>query len=325
MLFRLLVIAPGMRAIVTDYIDPSKEELTLKLETVPTSLPPDRMLRGRVVNETGRPVAGALVEPRGAKTSDRRWRGSLPGVDAASGTDNEGRFIVTSADAKLGLDLMVTAPGFAVKPVELLALNGEEHEIRLQRGATVLGSLMSDNKPVVGRAIGIVQRNRSVGQFVGETTLATDEMGQFVFPNLQPNQSYVLYTLCSGTREEPTLKVRTITTGENNTDTDVGDLALIAGKTLAGRVDLPDGAKLPADAKIRIGRDPAWDSCEVAIASDGTFEILGLPQEVFTVNVTVAGFTIDNSLLRFQSIGDSRFALRLREDRRDLVIPLSAR
>ncbi|MBI2480616.1 MAG: carboxypeptidase regulatory-like domain-containing protein, partial [Planctomycetia bacterium] len=183
---------------MTEFVDPSEKELTLNLEPMPTNLPPDRMLRGRVVNEGGRPVAGALVGPTGAKTSDRRWRGALPGVDEASVTDDEGRFVITSRDPKLGLDLAVAAPGFAIQLVELLALNGEEHEIRLQRGATVKGGLMSNDKPVAGRAVGVVQRDRSSGKFVGETTLATDDQGQFIFPNLQPNDTYVLYTLCSG-------------------------------------------------------------------------------------------------------------------------------
>jgi hypothetical protein len=325
LLFRVLVIAPGKRAVVTDFVDPSKQELSLKLEAMPTDVPPDRMLRGRVLNEAGRPVAGALIAPTGAKTSAKRWWGTLPGVDAASVTDDEGRFVITSSEPKLGLDLEAIAPGFAIQLVELLALDGKEHEIRLQRGATVVGSLMSNDKPVAGRAIGIVQRDRGSGKFVGETTLATDEHGQFAFPNLQPNDTYVLYTLCRGDVDEPALKIRTLETGKNNSETDVGDLTLIAGSTLAGRVELPSGAVLPADAKIRIGRDMAWDWCDALIASDGTFAIQGLPPEVLTIGVTIAGFTVDNSRLRFQSVGENRFALRLREDRRDVVIPLLAK
>jgi hypothetical protein len=320
-----LVIAPGKRAVVTDFVDPSKQKVALKLEAMPNDLPPDRMLRGRVLNEAGRPVAGALVAPTGAKTSNRRWWGALPGVDAASVSDDDGRFIITSSEPKLGLDLGVNAPGFAIQLVELLALDGKEHEIRLQRGVTVVGSLMSNNKPVAGRAIGIVQRDRGSDKFVGETTLATDEQGLFVFPNLQPNDTYVLYTLCRGNIDEPALKIRTIETGKNNSETDVGELTLIPGSTLAGRVELPAGAVLPADAKIRISRDLAWDWCDAVIASDGTFAIQGLPPEVLTVGVTIAGFTVDDSRLHFQSVGENRFALRLREDRRDVVIPLLAK
>ncbi|MBI2480615.1 MAG: hypothetical protein HYV60_18920, partial [Planctomycetia bacterium] len=103
------------------------------------------------------------------------------------------------------------------------------------------------------------------------------------------------------------------------------DLSLVAGSTLAGRVELPAGAKLPTDAKIRISRDLAWDWCDAAIANDCTFSIHGLPPETLTIGVTIAGFTIDYSRLQFQSVGENRFALRLREDRHDLVIPLLAR
>ena len=322
LMFRVLVIASGRRAVVTDYIDPSQEELDLKLSPMPEDIPPSRLLRGRVVNEAGRPVSGALVTPYGAKTSERRWWGSLPGVDAASVTDDEGHFVVTSRDPKLGLDVEVTAPGFAINPGKLFPLDGQRHEIRLQRGATVLGSLLWEGKGVASRAVGIVQRDRSSGQFVGEVTLATDEQGQFVFPNLQTNQSYVLYTLCSGAKDEPVLKQRTIDTGANHTDVDVGDLELVAGLTLAGRAELPSGTELPADAKLRLSRDLAWDWCEVALQPDGSFVARGLPPEVLTVGVTAPGFTLDTSRLRFQPVGENRFALRLRKERQEIVIPL---
>jgi hypothetical protein len=120
------------------------------------------------------------------------------------------------------------------------------------------------------------------------------------------------------------LKTRTIETGANNADLDVGDLALIDGFTLAGRIELPAGAVLAGDAKLRISRDPAWDWCEFALASDGSFAVRGLPPEVLTVSIMASGFTLDGTRLRFQSVGDNRFALRLREDLNDLVIPMRA-
>lgn len=324
LLFRVLVIAPGRRAVVTEYVDPSENELTLKLESMPDALPANRILRGRVINEAGRPLAGALVTPYGAKTSERRWWGSLPGVDAASVTDEDGCFVVTSREPKLGLDLQFSAPGYAIDAGKLFSLNGEQYEIRLQRGATVLGNLSFRGKAAADRTIGIVQRDRSSGRFVGEVTLATDDNGQFIFPNLQSNESYALYTLCSGTDDEPVLKTRTIMTGANNSEIDVGDLELLVGLTLAGRVELPGGSELPADAKIRISRDLAWDWCDVATESDGSFAIRGLPPEVLTVSVMAKGFAVDISRLKFQSMGANRFALRLKEDRKDLVIPLRA-
>jgi hypothetical protein len=248
----------------------------------------------------------------------------LPGVDAASATDDQGHFAIVSSDPKLGLDLQVEAPGYAIRPGELFALDGSQHEIRLQRGAAVHGRLLWDGKPVLGRTVGMVQRDRSAGRFVGEVTLATDGDGRFFFPNLQPNERYVLYTLCSGRDDEPVLKTRTIETGANNADLDVGDLALIDGFTLAGRIELPAGAVLAGDAKLRISRDPAWDWCEFALASDGSFAVRGLPPEVLTVSIMASGFTLDGTRLRFQSVGDNRFALRLREDLNDLVIPMRA-
>jgi hypothetical protein len=319
----VLVSAPRHRAAVTEYLDPAERELQMELSRMPQVIPPDRLLRGRVVDEHGRPVSSALVTPCGAKTSEKRWFGSLPGVDDAAATDDEGRFVISSRDPKLGLDVEVAARGFAIHPAELLALNGEEHVISLLRGATVHGRLLWDGRPAPGREIGIVQRDRSVGPFVGEVTLATDDDGRFLFPNLQPEQQYVLYTLCPGA-DKPVLKVKSIETGPSDTTQDVGDLTLIEGLTLAGRVVLPEGAEMPPDARIRISRDPAWDWCELPLKSDGSFAIHGLPPEVFTFHVTAPGYKIDASRLRFQVVRPNAFAMRLREDRVDVEVPLQA-
>ncbi|TWU45652.1 Dioxygenase [Novipirellula aureliae] len=126
LLFRVLVMAPGRRPQLTRLTDPQTTQLDVKLEPIPTNLPIDRILNGRVLDDQGEPLAGAVVSPSGAKTSEKRWWGSLPGVDEASVTDAEGRFVITSQDAKLGLDLEVTSPGFADFPSQLFDLDGRE-------------------------------------------------------------------------------------------------------------------------------------------------------------------------------------------------------
>jgi hypothetical protein len=312
LLFRVLVMAPGRRAVLTKLIDPAEAELEVKLEPLPDDLQPDRMLKGRVLDEDGKPLAGAVVSPTGAKTHEKRWWGQLPGVDEAAVTDADGRFVLTSQEPKLGLDLQASAPGYADFPSQLFDLDGSEHEIQLRRGASVSGRLTYETKPVKRRAVGIVQRNRSAGHFVGETILASDDDGSFLFANLQPNERYVLYSLCEANQDLHVLKTVSLETGGDGDATRLGELSLLQGLTLAGRVELPSGAAMPKGAKLRLSRDPAWDWCEALLPDNGEFKIRSLPPEVYSVSVIAPGFEIDASRLRYQVTGASQFGLRLR-------------
>lgn len=320
--FRVLVMAADRRAVLTKLVDPAEGELEVTLERMPTNVRDDRLLRGKVIDEKGKPLAGAIVWPAGAKTTEKRWWGALPGVDEASVTDGEGRFVITSLEPKLGLDIAASAPGYADFPAQLFDLNGREIEIRMRRGASVTGRLTYQGQSLRSRAIGIVQRDRSVGHFLGETTQATDGEGGFAFVDLQPNEPYVLYSLCNEKADLPVLKTLPLTTAGENETTSLGELSLLPGLTLAGCIELPAGVAMPADAKLHLSRDPAWDWCEIALAGDGAFEVRGLPPEVYSVSIIAPGFELDTSRLRFQATGESAFGLRLRADRRDVTVPM---
>lgn len=328
LLFRVLVFAAGRRAQVTQLIDPAEKALEVKLEAIPASLPNDRMIRGRVLDERGKPLAGAIVWPTGAKTHEKRWWGSLPGVDDAAVTDGDGRFVLTSKDSKLGLDLAASAPGFARFPGQLFDLNGSEHEIRMRFGANVSGRLLFEGKPVANRSIGIVQSDRSTGKFVGETTLATGDDGSFQFANLQTQQEYALYSLCDADRELPVLKTISLTTGSDGAIANLGDLLLLPGRTLAGRVEFPAGSAIPKGAKVRVDRSVAWDWCEVPLAPDGAYSVRNLPPEVYSVSIIAPGFILDASRLRYQHTSSTGFAFRLRsnsESQIQIAIPMKAK
>lgn len=262
LVFRVLVMAPGRRSQLTDLTDPKATELDVRLEPVPKDLPANQMLTGRVLDDQGDPLPGAVVFPNGAKTTDKRWWGQLPGVDEASITDSDGQFVITSQEPKLGLDLRVSAPGFADFPSQLFDLDGRIHEIRMQLGASAIGKLTFDGYPVANRSIGIVQRDRSTQTFTGERVLVTDHMGSFQFTDLQPNEEYVLYTLCERNqlrdqtnliaKIHPILRTKFIETTNSGCVTQLGELKLEAGQTLTGRVTFPSGMKAPEEVKVRL-------------------------------------------------------------------------
>lgn len=224
------------------------------------------------------------------------------------------RFVITSQEPKLGLDLSVSAAGYADFPAELFDLDGSEHEIQMRRGASVSGRLTYQGKPVGRRAIGIVQRDRSAAHFVGEITLATDDNGSFLFASLQPDERYALYSLCDASQDLPVLKTVSLDTGGDGDVERLGELSLSPGLTLAGRVELPAGAAMPEGAKLRVSRDPAWDWCDALLSGHGEFKIRSLPPEIYSVSAIVPGFEIDASRMRYQVTGPSEFGLRLRAD-----------
>ncbi len=325
LLFRVLILAPGKQAQLTEFIDPATTKLSVALKSMPQESRPEHMIKGRVLDDQGKPLAGAVVSPRGAKTEKSRWWGATPGVDEAAVTDAEGRFVILSKEPKLGLDLTASARGFAVFPATLFELNRREQEIRMRLGATVSGRLTYAGKPVKARAIGIVQSDRSGGRMVGETTMATDENGQFVFANLPPGEGLVLYSLCDAKSDLPALKTVLLKSGNDGHEKSLGNLELLPGKTLKGRVLFPAGSKIPAGAKLRVSRDPAWDWAEVPLSENGDFTIMSLPPEVYNVSVIAPGFVIDSALMNFQSTGESSFGMRIKtagESMIEVTVPM---
>jgi hypothetical protein len=319
--FTVLVMAPGHRSHLTHWLDPLAGPLDVKLQPYPRNLPPLRSLSGRVIDPDGKPVAGAVVTAVGAKTPEQHLFGLLRDVDRAAVTDAFGFFMLTTREPKLGLDVRVSAPGFAVSPAQHFELSQPSAQIQMMRGATVSGTLMWAGQPVRNRAIGIVQTNRSHMNFSSERVVGTDEHGQFQFVDLQPNEPYVLYTICQdnvgrsdGEPVRGVLKNFELTTPYAGRSSDVGELTLIPGLSLAGQIVVPAGQVLPAQATVRLGRDPAWDYCEVAVGEKGEFEFHGLPAEVYSVRILADGYDLDVSRLRFQATGPMQFGLRLRSD-----------
>ncbi len=322
LLFRVLVASPGRRSLVTTHLEPGSESIEVKLQPIPRNLPDEKHLRGRVVDKGGRPIAGAVIDPYGAKTATRRWWGRMEGVDETVVSDADGRFIVYSEKPMLAMDLHVKGRGYATTITPLLNMGGTEHEVALQRGASVSGRLLFQDEPVCDRAVGIVQVDRGPGKFVGELAGQTNQNGELCFYNLQPDQDHVVYTLCDNDDSRLALKTIRFSTKNDGESTDLGDLSLTEGVQFSGKVALADDVPLPRNSTLRLGRDPAWDWKQVGLKSDGTFHIVGLPPEIYTVRVVVPELTIDTSQFRYQMVGENTFGLNMKKDRAGFRIPL---
>ena len=76
----------------------------------------------------------------------------------------------------------------------------------------------------------------------------------------------------------------------NNTTADAGDLSVGPSYTLSGRVVLSDGQAIPANSRLMIGREDAWDSQTVILDATGHFSVSGVPAERIHLSVAVRGY-----------------------------------
>jgi hypothetical protein len=320
--FRLLCTLPGRKPGLTELVDPEKGDIHVKLDALPANWPEAQIVRGRVLDDQDIPVEGALVEPSGAKTVERRWWGRVE-VDSTV-SDRHGRFALLLPAGYQGVDVEITADGFSGASVALLAPGPREHVVTVPAGTRVTGKLVRDGKPVALMRIAVVQVERSADHhFIKAVEATTDDAGSFVFDYLPADEPYVIYALIDGSNPPHVLSTKRFQAYGNRQTRDLGALKVMPALRLSGRVVLPEGDVLPADAKLVLSRNPAWDLVSTPLREDGTFEIGGLPPETYKVGLTVKGFVLDATRLDYQQVGSESFGIRIDQSIDDLRIPLT--
>jgi hypothetical protein len=284
--FRLLVYERGYVPTLTDgAVDPRAGAVTLRLARHDLAeRDPELVLRGTVVDAQGDPVLHAVLTPQGRKLGKMTQYGDLDGVDELALSDERGEFELGVSAAKEELPVLVSARGFASRMSPWIAAGPEPHTLALGRGVTVTGLVKKGDRPLAGVELGIAQVDRGGEAFVGERTIGTGADGRFTFVNVAPNDAWTLYGCMGSLQKHGALSVRPVKTGTHETTLDVGTLVVEPGFRLAGRVELSDGAALPPDFRLLLGREEAWDSQVALVGADGRFSLEGLPRELFTLH-----------------------------------------
>lgn len=319
--FRVLIGAPGKKPLLTELIDPLNGPTTFPLADLPTDVPAERIVTGVIVDDMKRPVEGALVEVSGVKTADRRWIGANKAEPAV--TDARGEFRLFLPDGYQAVDVEVFAEGFAGTK-QLLVTPGEKlAPIVLPSGARVTGRLLADGKPANDVRIAVVQTNRSGDGFFIKAVAATSESdGRFAFDYLPAAQEYVIFSVVGEEPQDLVLTTKRFTVPNDRQERDLGDLTLVPAMQISGRLQIAEGQQVPAHARLTISRDPAWDLISVPIASDGRFQIRGLPSESYALGLAADNLQIEPARLKYQSLGNNQFGIRLKASLDNLVIPL---
>lgn len=297
LLFRLLVVADGhVPTYSPQQVDPTSRG-DVKLALKPHNLDrrdPALIVRGRVIDENGNAVAGAVVTPFGLMFANGGSSfGGLVGVDALAVTDQRGEFRIGVSDKKAALFVRVSASFLApCKPIAIPP-GPKGTEIKLAAGVTVTGTVVKDGKKLAAVGVGLVQQFRGADTSTSSFVIATDEKGRFQFNNVPADEAYFIYGLMDSCRQFGAIPVKPIKVGAAGTSQEAGTLTLEAGFRLSGRVILSDGKPLPAQTRIIIIRRKAWDSQIVTASKDGSFTFSGLPAEQYSLSlIRVPGYHI---------------------------------
>jgi protocatechuate 3,4-dioxygenase beta subunit len=312
LVFNLLTMADGYTpALTRSVVDPKTGPVSLYLK--PNDLAkrdPKLVLLGRIHDEKGKPVARAIVRPvqfsKGGTGGPALGR---KGYDALAVTDKGGQFRLGVPESDIRLIVHVTAPGFAPRMLEGLSPGPDgKNDGTLVRGAIVSGRVVQKDVPLPGVAVGLAQVDRSVRKWLGEFTIATDENGCFRIPNVPPDETYVLYGKMADLAARGATELRRLHTEAGANVLLAGDLEVEPGVRLSGRVQLSDGKPVPANTRVVVRPEAAYDYQEIVADKEGRFAFAGLrPGQVYSLVVApMNGYHISAKNGSYELLSGSR-------------------
>ncbi len=293
--FRLVIVADGHHPLHTPYVTPGQEPRTFQLRPREAVEDPARLIRGRVVDAEGRPIADAMVDPQLWWFEGRRGGSYLEGSDPFAFTGADGRFELAAGSPVHGAMLHIEGPVMAPRYVELVRSGlppEDQPDITLHTGVTVNGRLVgTDGQPLPDVTLNLRSVSRFIGVYYGPVTYGTDENGRFSFQNVPANMAVEIVGGMVELRGHGVPEATLLTTGDNDTTSDVGDIHLEPGHTIRGRVVLSDGKPLPPNGrKIEFGA--RGDLQRADVGDDGSFVLENVPAGEASMSVQMPGYHI---------------------------------
>lgn len=243
-------------------------------------LEPEAVVRGRVVNARGEPVAGADVQEAVASSAAllrdvlfRRLEQQAPALTGADGT-----FVVDRFGQGEPVRLRVAGDGFA--PAEVWAIagrDGEPVEIELRRVARISGTVKdAEGKPVPGGTVAPDGLHGEAGHF---RWVRTDRSGRFEIEDAEPGRLYLRADARGHARSE--VMAVDVAPGEHLEGLEI---TLRKGYTLTGRI--LDGAGRPVQgAEVWALPGSRVDTTD----AEGRFSIEDRPRGPLTLRITREG------------------------------------
>ena len=227
-------------------------------------------------------------------------------------------------EAFIGIDLRVTAHGYPGAVADLLSPGENRHQISVRPGTNVKGRLLHHRQPQAGQPVAVVQVNRSRSDrvFIKAVVTTTDDDGRFEFTALPASEPYAIFSPVGPGVTGPVLPTTLFNAKVDKATRDLGELDLVLGLSLAGRLQMTDGTKIPEGIRLVLDRMPAWDLIEVPTDRDGAFHIENLPPETYEISLVADAAVLNEPRSTHQILGTRSFGLRLTNSCSDLTIPL---
>jgi hypothetical protein len=294
-LYHIVIIAPGCRPESFDRIDPISAPLTARLEAVdPNSVPPNTVLRGRVLDSRGQPVPAALIRIQGVtRNGSTGW--PADNIDPFSVSDNAGNFVVYGRIAFTAAEGAVEAAGFATGLFEGWQPGDTSHTLTLTEGAALKGRVLQAGNPVANVEIRLDNFGAESGSTAWNYATFTDGQGRFLFTNLPSNRSFNLYATMESLGDRGACSKQPGQIHEVGSTNDIGDLRLKPAFKLDGRIRLMDGKPVPAHSRLNLVRSSMvgrQDGLSLALGPDGAFAFVGVPAEKVMVYLRIPGYEI---------------------------------
>jgi len=273
------------------------------------SLQPRLAAAGVVVDEAGRPVAGAALKATCQPGARRNLSRAVYASGGFTRSGPSGRFRLSSLAAATAYELKVTRAGFAPTRLELPAREpgqaAPELRIVLKTGRGVFGLVVdAGRRPVAGARVSLVAarsddfmtRIRAARNPEPPPGGATDAAGRFEVKNL-PAGSYDLQVRARGFAR---LTVPGLAVPEGTGSSDLGTVMLAPGLAVRGLVTDSqgrpvEGAEIRAKAATRdpmdfpLNLDPG--PADTVTAADGSFALEDRsPGESLDLTASHAGF-----------------------------------
>ena len=162
---------------------------------------PEKVVRGRVIDDHGIPLRDAVIQPVGISSneypdgrpskSEVSLYGTIKGLEPVAITNSKGEFEIANQRPVLAMLLKVEARGFAPK-LQALHTGIVRKTVTVFRGAVVRGRLANHGSPVAGAEIGLIPRNRGgfggnlqvIGDPYEEIRVGTQEDGSFILADV---------------------------------------------------------------------------------------------------------------------------------------------
>jgi hypothetical protein len=291
--FRLLVLKDGFSATAKGGVDPAQGPLPpIKISPQAPSTDASKIVRGRITDVVGNPIAGAVIEPVGAiESANLSAFGTMDWIDPLAVTNASGEFAIISTRPVEKIMLKISPRGLAPKLVTEPA-GPATNSIVLTEGATIMGRLVEPKGTPIANAEVVIISHEDNGQSFDDMRVGTDKDGSFAFTNVAAPRIWGIYpSIESMHGRNLTAVLHWCETVADRQVVNVGRITLRPGFSVSGRVELLDKKDVPPGMHVTMNPDWTVTNRMTVIASDGTFEFRSLAPGIYSLNMAIKGYT----------------------------------